>query len=338
MNIPPQMRLPAEWEPKGAVLMAWPFIQTDWATMLNLAQPCCVSIVEAIAPDVPVLMVGEGLNQAKLFLKHVPNVIYADCFNNDTWCRDFGPISTVDSEGRWWLNDFQFNGWGLKFVADQDNLITRRLVEDGVLREECYRNHLSWVLEGGSIESDGQGTILTTRSCLMSLNRNGAATKRDIERELHNTLGAERVLWLNHGYIPGDDTDGHIDTLARFISPDTIMYVEGQKEMLDELRRFTTVDGRPYNLLPLPAGPTIYHYNKQLPATYANFLILNQRVLMPTYGHPELDAKAIEAVSLAMPGYEVIGVDCQALIRQHGSLHCVTMQLPKAVMGNCGLK
>jgi agmatine deiminase len=201
-----------------------------------------------------------------------------------------------------------------------------------------------FVLEGGSIESDGKGTIMTTARCLMSPNRNPHFSREGIESELGRTLGADRFLWLETGHIDGDDTDSHIDTLARFCPDDTIIHVacddpsDGHfpdiRAMVAELEGFRTMEGRPYRLIPLPWTRTVFdERGDRLPATYANFLIINGAVLVPTYDDPK-DEAALRAVSTAFPGREVIGVNCLPLILQHGSLHCVTMQLPKGTIYN----
>ena len=235
--------------------------------------------------------------------------------------------------------DFKFNGWGEKFPAELDNQICRNLMQQGVFKGE-YEDHLDFVLEGGSIESDGQGTILTTSQCLLAPHRNQPLTKAQIEARLLETLHAKRLLWLDHGYLAGDDTDCHIDTLARFCPDDTIAYVqcldksdehfEELKQMETQLKEFRTMEGKPYRLIPLPMAKAIYDEDGiRLPATYANFLIINGAVLMPTYGDEDTDLQAKERLQEAFPKHDIIGIDCRILITQHGSLHCCTMQFPK---------
>ena len=246
----------------------------------------------------------------------------------------------IDTEGPSLL-DFTFNGWGLKFASDKDNQITRRAVETGILKGR-YVNRLGFVLEGGSIESDGMGTLLTTSECLLSPNRNGQLNKVEIEEYLRSAFHLERVLWLDYGYLAGDDTDSHIDTLVRLCSPDTIAYVqcrdvndehyEELHRMEEQLKTFRTLAGEPYKLLALPMADKIEVEGERLPATYANFLIMNDAVLYPTYNQPENDIRAKEVLQEAFPGHEIVGIDCRALIKQHGSLHCVTMQYPIGVI------
>ena len=251
--------------------------------------------------------------------------------SNDTWARDHGFITVEESDGTKVLLDFQFNGWGQKFAAELDNQINRHLYEQGLV-EGRYESHLDFVLEGGSIESDGRGTVFTTRCCLMAPHRNQPLTQQQIDDRLKQYLGAERVVWLEHGSLIGDDTDGHIDTLVRICPDDTIIYTGGDGDHPDldamerELQTLRTLDGRPYRLLKLPLPRPIYDDGDRLPATYANYLVVNGAVLVPTYNQPDLDQEAMRVVGLAYPDREIVGIDCRPVIRQHGSLHCCTMQ------------
>jgi agmatine/peptidylarginine deiminase len=240
------------------------------------------------------------------------------------------------------LLDFKFNGWGLKFASHYDNLITSRLVHHGVFNPGFdYENHLSFALEGGSLESDGKGTLLTTAECLLSPNRNGSHTKEDIEIYLKKSLGVSRFLWLYHGFLEGDDTDSHVDTLARFCAEDVIAYVscddssdihfQALKKMEEELKAFRTADDKPYTLIPLPMADESVFDGCRLPATYANFLIINGAVLVPVYNSSK-DSVALSQMKKAFPHHDVVPIDCSALIKQHGSLHCVTMQFPEGVL------
>jgi len=215
--------------------------------------------------------------------------------------------------------------------------LTKNLFKTGIfLGKAGYKNCLDFVLEGGSIESDGEGTVLTTAECLLSENRNNKS-KEEIENRLKELFGLKQVLWLNHGYLAGDDTDSHVDTLARFCSADTITYIkcgdetdehfEALKAMELELQSFKTTEGKSYNLIPLPMADAVYEKDERLPATYANFLIINGAVLMSTYNSPK-DEIARQQLQKAFPDREIVGIDCTVLIKQHGSLHCVTMQYP----------
>ena len=257
--------------------------------------------------------------------------------SNDTWARDHGFITLVDDQGHARLLDFCFNGWGEKFPAELDNAINRRLYDEGKVKGE-YVDCLDFVLEGGSIESDGKGTVFTTSCCLLAPHRNQPMTKEQIEEHLKQELHAERIVWINHGSLTGDDTDGHIDTLVRICPDDTLLYMgcdnpddEQYAElhlMEEELKTFRTIESKPYRLLKLPMPRPIIFEGERLPATYANFLVINGAVLCPTYAQPDLDAEALRLIGEAFPEREIVGIDCRSIIKQHGSLHCCTMQYP----------
>jgi agmatine/peptidylarginine deiminase len=227
--------------------------------------------------------------------------------------------------------DFGFNGWGEKFEATLDNQINKRLYEQRLVKG-IYEDHLDFVLEGGSIESDGKGTVFTTECCLMAPHRNQPLTKEEIEERLKEWLGAERIVWLQHGSLIGDDTDGHIDTLVRICPNDTLLFTEGDDDhpdlalMEDELNKLKTMEGKSYRLLKLPLPRPIYDDGDRLPATYANYLVINGAVLVPTYKQPDMDQRAMSIIQQAFPDREIVGIDCCAVIKQHGSLHCCTMQ------------
>lgn len=332
--------LPGEWHRQKAILMAWPHRDTDWSEMLHQVQHCFAAIIRAVSRSERVLLVAPSLADVdpSLFGDAFSQVSVVEAPTNDTWARDFGPLQVVDGNGDVTSLDFMFNAWGMKFAADLDNLVTRRLHEAGALSSPL-ENNLDMVLEGGSVDSDGHGTVMTTSRCLLSPNRNGGWSREDVERELKRRLGARQILWLENGELVGDDTDAHIDTLARFTDEHTIVYsrpddqdedsqAQSLRAMEKELRGATDADGKPYRLVPLPVPEPIYDEDgERMPATYANFLILNGQVLVPTYGQAERDRAALETLRPLFPGREVSGVDCRPLIRQHGSLHCVTMQL-----------
>lgn len=336
-------RLPAEWEPVEAVLMSWPHPETDWADMLPEIERCYVDIVTAMVPYARVVVIGPDIEAIGSALAHIPSdrLTILPCLTNDTWIRDYGPITVHTSDGTMLPLDYRFNAWGLKFAANLDNMATSALAELGLFRSEPANNR-DFVLEGGSIESDGMGTILTTTECLRSPNRNDTMSAGAIGARLCRDFGAERVLWLNHGALEGDDTDSHIDTLARLLPPGDVIAYTGcadpsdshyytLRAMADELRAMRTADGRPYHLLELPLPDAVYDPDDghRLPATYANFLIVNDAVLLPVYGQPMKDRMAADILAAAMPDRAIVPVDCRALIRQHGSLHCATMQIPE---------
>lgn len=337
------IRLPAEWEPQDAVLLAWPHVDTDWGPYLVETVEVYKNLIAAITrfesvvvatpdPDTVCTTLDGGAPLERVLIHEVPT--------QDTWARDFGPM-TILNDGSPILLDFQFNGWGNRLPADLDNRITAELHTQGAFgstRLDC----IDLILEGGSIESDGQGTILTTSTCLLNPNRNTGRTKQELEQILREKLGVARFLWLEHGHLLGDDTDAHIDTLVRMAPDDTLLYTRCNdprdehyttlSRMESELRQFLTVKGTPYRLLPLPWPLALYDADDlRLPATYANFLIINGAVLVPTYKVPQ-DEIALAVVREAFPEREIIGIDCSVLLRQHGSLHCVTMQLPQGVL------
>ncbi len=338
--------MPAEWEPQSAVLVAWPHSKTDWVYMLDKVCDCYEKIVLALQQNGLVTVVfGPELDDARRRLERLgQSVVFAEIPTNDTWVRDYGPITTVDIDGRYMLNDFVFNGWGMKFAANLDNMANRHLSAKALfgyaMHGDCRLvNNLDFVLEGGSVESDGHGTLMTSESCLLAPNRNDSLTKAEIEAQLCRRLGADRVLWVSHGGLAGDDTDGHIDTLARLAPHGTIIYTgctnpddehyDSLQLMARQLAGFRTADNRPYNLIELPLPDPIYDDNgNRLPATYANYLVTPAKVLMPTYGQARKDMLAAQMLRIVYCDREVIGVDCRALIQQHGSLHCATMQLP----------
>ena len=337
--------LPAEWHKQSLIQLTWPHEGTDWAYMLNEAEACFINIAIEILKRQNLLVIAPkpfsirecidtyGGNIQRLDLSKIKT--------NDTWARDHAFITMLKEDSTPLLLDFCFNGWGLKFAANYDNQINSELYYRCKVLSGEYVSHRNFFLEGGSIESDGKGSLLTTEQCLLAKNRNEMA-KEEIEDFLKKTFHLKQVLWLKHGYLAGDDTDSHVDTLARFCPNDTIVYVKCTDEndqhyeelamMEEELKAFRTLEGNPYRLLPLPMADAIYDEDQvRLPATYANFLILNEAVLYPVYCQPLNDARAKEVLAEAFPGREIIGIDCTALIKQHGSLHCVTMQYPEGV-------
>jgi len=316
-------RLPAEWEPQSGVQLTWPHEGTDWAPMLD-------EITETYREMVRVIEQYE-----RVLIVYPPT--------NDTWARDHGFITLVPCSSQpvprpSRLLDFKFNGWGEKFPAELDNAINRRLYDEGCVSGE-YVDQLDFVLEGGSIESDGKGTVFTTTGCLMAPHRNQPMTQQQIEERLKQTLCAERIVWINHGSLIGDDTDGHIDTLVRIAPDDTLLYIGADKDhpdllaMEQELQQLRTLEGRPYRLMRLPLPRPIYDEDgMRLPATYANFLVINGAVICPTYGQEDLDQEAMCIIGQAFPGRDIIGIDSRPIIRQHGSIHCCTMQYPEGVI------
>lgn len=337
-------RFPAEWEPQSAVLIAWPHAGTDWADRLAEVEGTYVALVAAISRRQAVLICvadaalqdhasgllsAAGVDLARLRFERLPY--------DDTWLRDSGPITLRDG-GRYRMLDFHFTAWGGKFEAGLDDQIVATLFERGLF-QHASRERIDFALEGGGIETDGNGTLLSTWTCLHE--RHPEASREQITRQLQTWLHQDRTLWLDHGYLEGDDTDAHIDTLARFAGRDAIVY-QGCDDpgdthyaelgaMATELAAFRTRDGQPYRLFELPWAQPILDEGRRLAASYANFLIINGALLMPAYGDAA-DVRAAAVLAEAFPALEIVPVPCRALIWQNGSLHCITMQLPEGLL------
>ena len=338
----PILQFPAEWAPQSAVQLTWPRADGDFSRHFDAVERNFIAIAVAISRHEDVIigygldpvalkqrLVDAGANASHLRIYKVPS--------NDVWARDHGPV-TIFRDGRLVHLDFVFNGWGNKFDATLDTQITRQLAEQNVWPGRVET--LEFVLEGGGIESDGHGPLLTTERCLLAATRNPQFSKSQIEQQLKDWFGLSRVLWLKHGDLIGDDTDGHIDTIARFCDAHTIAYqacddrkdehYDDLKALEQELQALRQTNGQPYTLVPLPLPAAIHDEDgKRLPAGYPNFLILNGAVLVPIYGDAKNDAIALERLRPCFPGRVVTGIDCRALINQYGSLHCVTMQIPQ---------
>ena len=338
------MRLPAEWEKQGFVQLTWPHKDTEWYDLPRVLD-CYVSVARAITRYEPLLIVCRDLAECRadmsergFFPEGLP-IRFAESPLNDTWARDHGAISVYGDNGEKCIEDFVFNGWGLKFGAHLDNQITRNIYKEGVFAQDVrYIDMRPFVLEGGSIDTDGAGTLLATSECLCSLNRNEYLDREDIQEHLKSAFGLERILWLDHGGIVGDDTDSHVDILARFCSQDTIAYTACEdssdenyyslKAMEEQLKTFRTPDGKPYRLVPLPLPDAMYLEDYRLPASYANFLIINGAVLIPGADSPKDDI-ARERLQAVFPDRKVEVIDCRALLSGHGGLHCITMNYPQ---------
>lgn len=337
--------LPPEWAPQAAVLLTWPHAHGDWADTLHQTQGEFVAFAVAIAAREPLIVACHdaehrdhvasrlreaGVPPARLTLAIAPS--------NDVWVRDHGPL-TVVRDGRRVALDFRFNGWGDKYRSELDDAVTATLAARGVLGDLSLET-LPWVLEGGNIEVDGEGTLLVTRPCLMSATRNDPSAAEAMLAALPALFGVDRVLWVDRGEVLGDDTDSHIDTLARFCDPHTLAYtcadpadreqhaaLDGLQARLAALRR---TDGRPYRLVPLPVPAPIHDADgRRLPANYANFLVVNGAVLVPVYGDPS-DALALDRLAGCFPGRDIVAVPARAIVGQNGSLHCASMQIPAA--------
>jgi agmatine/peptidylarginine deiminase len=338
------LRFPAEWEPQSAILIAWPHAGTDWADRLESVEATYVALVSAITRfQIAVICVADAEIEARArnLLANSPaeqaRLRFARLAYDDTWLRDSGPITLLEDAG-FRLLDFHFTAWGGKFEAGLDDQIVAKLHERGLFRD-AQRQRVDFALEGGGIETDGQGTLLSTWHCLHE--RHPELTREQITQRLQDWLRQDRTLWLDHGYLEGDDTDAHIDTLARFAGADAIVYQGCQdpedshyaelQAMAGELARFRRKDGSAYRLFELPWPQPILDGGRRLAASYANFLIVNSALLMPAYGDVA-DAKAAEVLAAAFPDREIVPIPCRSLIWQNGSLHCLTMQLPRGLV------
>ena len=337
-----ECRFPAEWEPQSAVLIAWPHADTDWAERLDAVERIYVALATAVSrfqalvvcvrdaalgQRVRSLLDTAGADASRLRLIEVEY--------HDTWLRDSGPITLRCGEG-FTLLDFRFTGWGGKFEADADDRLVAALLKAGLFRDDVAHRRIDFALEGGAVETDGRGTLLTTWLCLTQ--RHPQLDRAQLAAALSENLRQQRVLMLENGELEGDDTDAHIDTLARFADAGSIVYqacddpddphFEGLGRMAAELAGLRTADSAPYRLHPLRP---VVDAGRRLAASYANFLIINGAVLMPAYGDPA-DAEAAAVLREAFPDREIVPVPCRDLIWQNGSLHCITMQLPEGVV------
>ncbi len=338
------LRLPAEWETQSAVLLAWPHADTDWAERLADVETTYVALVTAITRfETAIVCVADAAVRARAetLLREAgadaARLRFVEIEYDDTWLRDSGPITLFDGK-HFQLTDFRFTGWGGKFEASRDDRLVQGLIARDLFVPAAHRR-IDWALEGGGIESDGTGTILTTWKCLSQ--RHPQLSREQMDRKLIDGLEARRILWLDRGYLEGDDTDAHIDTLARFApdnaivyqdcdDPDDVHYAE-LNAMAEELAALRTADGEPYRLHALPWARPIRDDGRRLAASYANYLIVNGAVLIPGYDDPA-DAEAARVIGAAHPGRTIVQIPCRPLIWQNGSLHCVTMQLPKGVV------
>lgn len=338
-------RLPAEWEPQSAVMLTWPHPDTDWAPRLSDTLRTFTEVAVAIGRDQQVLNVCRdreqlGIVQALLAEAGLPahHLCFALADSNDTWARDHAPITVLQGDAPVLL-DFTFDGWGGKFAAAKDNAISRELAQQGIFGDTPIHTH-ELVLEGGALETDGLGTLLATRSSVLDPRRNPGSNAEDIERLLGETLGIKRFLWLDHGELSGDDTDAHIDILARFTDPNTIVFSSAPpndpdhaalQAMREQLASFRDNSGLPYRLVALPSPGILRDADgRRLPAGYANFLVTNRSVLLPVYG-VSADQVAADRLGTCFPTRRILPIDCSGVVQQNGSLHCLTMQFPSAL-------
>lgn len=328
-----QYTLLPEWAEQEAVILAWPHNNTDWQNNLSQARATYIALIEAInqAHSVVILLCPES-EQTSLqnSLPSGAKVLIVSCDYNDTWVRDYGFLTVSDGKVNHPVS-FVFNGWGQKFNAELDNKVNKstlaKLCQQPLIESDI-------VLEGGALEIDENQHLLTTGSCLYNYKRNGRMSGEAYNELFSDVLGAKTISIFNHGHLEGDDTDGHIDTLARYTPLMGIVLQGADNRPLDphfaELFKlqYEVSQALPkHKIYSLPLPHVVNEDGERLPASYANFLILNRHVLMPIYGHEE-DAEAMAKVQSAYPNYTIIPVDCLSLVQQNGSLHCVSMQVP----------
>lgn len=332
-------RMPAEWEPHKGTWLSWPHNRETWPGKFEPVSDAFIEIVKRLCPAE---LVNINVNdremedqvRIQLGLAGVPltNVRFRLIPTNDAWVRDHGPTFITNGD-RLALVNWTYNAWGRKYEPfDLDDRVPVRIAE----QLSCPVFSPGVVMEGGSIDVNGRGTLLTTESCLLNRNRNPSLTRNEIERVLEDSLGVRKVLWLGEG-IAGDDTDGHIDDLARFTDPSTVVTVieddpadenyRPLRENLERLRRMRDQDGKELKVVTLPMPGKLYYEGQRLPASYANFYVANTIVLAPLYDSPN-DRTALESLQALFPGRRVVGVRCIDLVWGLGAVHCVTQQQP----------
>ncbi len=320
-------RLPAEWEKQESVMLTYPHKNSDWICCLDEIKKSYKEIIKAISKYEKCLVICDDINLVKNELKEIvnKNILFVQAKTNDTWIRDYGAIDMIYNN-EIISYDFIFNGWGKKFDATLDNQINKILDEKNIFINKI--KSFDFVLEGGSIDSNGDGILLTTSKCLLEKHRNPNKNKMEIEKFLKDIFNLKQIIWLNHGYLKGDDTDSHIDTLARFLDEKTIAYIkcyDEKDEHFKELQKMEKeLEKTNFQLIPLPLPHPIYHNDHRLPATYLNFLFINGALLLPVY-HDKYDKKVISILENFYPKIDIIPIDSIILIREHGSIHCSTM-------------
>lgn len=326
-------RFIAEFEEQSFTQIIFPHANTDWRYYLKEAQETFVNIINAARKYQKVLVVSYSIEAVKKHFDDYENIYFVEYETDDTWARDCSVLCVEENE-EVTLLDFTFTAWGGKFEACKDDLMSQSIAKHYSAKMITH----DFILEGGGVESNGKGLVLTTAECVLNTNRNAMLTPEQVDAKLKEYFGAKEILTLHNGYLSGDDTDSHIDTLARFISKDTIMYVQCRDEndehyvALREMEKELEILAKKHhlNLITLPMADALYYDEERLPATYANFLFVNGAILVPTYGGSQ-DEKALEIFRTTFPKLDIVGVDCSVLVRQHGSLHCVTMNFARGV-------
>ena len=335
--------MPAEWTPQESVFLSWPLNPRTWPGCFPETEKAYADFAATITRHELLRIIcpqKENKRIAELLFSHnamLEQVEFLDIPTNDTWCRDHGPVFVRNPRsGERAIVDFTYNSWGGKFPPwDKDNAVPEKVAR----ALGCKRFPVSFVCEGGALESNGKGDLLTTRSVILNPNRNKGISEKAAGQLLCDALGIRQVLWLDSG-LPGDDTDGHIDTLARFFQEDAVLALLGpkshpgydtMKQNFKSLQKMRTADGKPLQAVPLPVPAPIRPEGWReeiLPATYANFLLINHAVLVPTYRQDSLDREAQKIIADAFPNREIIPIDCYNIILEGGALHCLSQQQP----------
>lgn len=330
--------LPAEWHRQQAIVLTFPDEETYWHDVLPEVEPVYVLCAQSILAYQDVIMICRNPEKQHAIERLIGDRAYPHRLQflqvdyDDIWVRDYGPISLINSQKIKWL-DFGFNAWGGKYPGEQDDKVTQQLSAAHLLPAHDYQRE-DFILEGGAIETDGLGTLLIT-PCVFTTTRNNPAVSME---QIKQSLNQKRVIIIEHGYLLGDDTDGHIDTLVRFCDPNTLAYsscddpedpnYDSLKAMEAQLKQLKTLNGKPYHLIPLPIpGAKFDETERRLPASYANFLIINGAVLCPTYDD-ENDGIVLERLTRAFPSRNIIPIPCLPLVQYNGALHCASMQIP----------
>ena len=316
------LRAFGEYEEQELLMLSLPHINSDWAPYLDEITASYVEFANAVSRYQDLLLIAPTKASFEPF-RHIKNARFALCATNDTWIRDYGAIDVLSTHGRALSYDFGFNAWGGKFESSLDNNVNKALFGSGVLSGEL--KSVPFVLEGGSVEFDGLGTLLTTSECLLNENR-AHSDKAALEAKLKELFNLNRIIWLENGAIIGDDTDAHIDTLARFVSADTIVYAacadtsDAHFAPLNAMKKELESTG--YNLAPLYLPEPVEFRGRRLGATYCNFVFINGALIVPTYGDKKADERALSTLKELVKDRDIIGLDARVFIRQNGSLHC----------------
>ncbi len=331
-------RFPAEWEPHAATWLAWPCKLESWPGKFEPIPPLYAQLVRTLAAYEPVNVLAGGervMAEAKRLVGDIPHVTLYDIPTNDAWTRDHGPMFLVGPPGQQpALIDWEYNAWGGKYPPfDLDNQVPKKIAQR--LGRRCFSPGI--ILEGGAVDGNGRGTILTTEQCLLNQNRNPHLDQPAIEKYLADYCGAKKVLWLGGGIV-GDDTDGHIDELARFVNPTTVVAAlehdsadENFEPLQDNFRRLQTMtdqDGRLLEVVPLPMPRPIFHEDQRLPTCYCNFYIANGVVIVPQFDDPA-DREVVQILGRLFPGRDIKGLPARDLVWGLGAFHCITQQQPE---------